>query len=60
VAVEGKNWLWNIRFGHLNFPSLKLLSSQVYGLPKVKDPKGVPEGCALRKHYRHHFPKGEA
>jgi hypothetical protein len=38
MAYEEKSWLWHLRYGHLNFHSLKLLTSKelVYGLPKVQ------------------------
>ena len=27
AIIKDKDWLWHLRFGHLNFGSLKLLSS---------------------------------
>lgn len=59
--MKSKFWFWNLRYGNLNFASLKLLVSQkmVYGLTKVEDHKGVYEGCSFRKNSRMKFPKGK-
>jgi hypothetical protein len=45
MAYEEKSWLWHLRYGHLNFHSLKLLTSKelVYGLPKVQEQKDICE-----------------
>lgn len=61
VSIEKKRWLWHLRHGHLNFNSLRLLTSQemVYGLPKVEDNIDVCEGCALENNSRMSFPKGK-
>lgn len=62
VTIENKGWLWHLRYAYLNFTSLKLLTSHemVYRMPKVEDHKLVCEWCALGKHSRKSFPKGEA
>ena len=63
VTIENPSVLWHLRYGHLNFDSLKLLTSQnmVCGLPKVQAPKEeVCKGCALGKHTRSKFPKDAA
>jgi len=54
VSIENKDWLWHLRYGHLNRSSLKLLTSHqmVHGLPKVDEFKDVFGGCALGKHHR--------
>lgn len=41
VAIENKCWLWYLRYGHFNFTSLRLLTSQdkIYGVCKVEDNK---------------------
>ena len=38
MAYEDSSWLWHLRYGHLNFHSLKLLTSNalVFGFPKVE------------------------
>ena len=62
MAYEEKSWLWHLRYGHLNFHSLKLLTSKelVYGLPKVQEQKDICEGCAKGKHAREKISKGNA
>ena len=62
MAYEDSSWLWHLRYGHLNFQSLKFLTSHalVSGLPKVEEHKEVCEGCAKGKHARERFPKGSA
>eukprot|EP00253_Pinus_taeda_P031276 PITA_31276 len=53
---------WAAMYGHLNFKSLKFLTSHalVSGLPKVEEHKEVCEGCAKGKNARERFPKGSA
>jgi len=62
IAIENPSVLWHLRYGHLNYVSLKLLTSQdmIFGLPKVEEHKEVCEGCALGKDLRKNFPRGEA
>lgn len=62
MAYEDSSWLWHLRYGHLNFHSLKFLISHalVSGLPKVEEHKEVCEACAKGKHARERFPKGSA
>ena len=62
VSIENPSVLWHLIYGHLNYASLKLLTSQamVCGLPKVEEHKQVCEGCAMGKHSRTNFPRGEA
>ncbi|GJX81903.1 retrovirus-related pol polyprotein from transposon TNT 1-94 [Tanacetum coccineum] len=58
-CLEDHSWLWHMRYGHLNFGDLKLLSSKgmVKGLDQIDHPNQVCEGCFLRKHARSSFPK---
>ena len=36
IVIDDSNWLWYMRFGHLNFDNLKFLANKrmVDGLPK--------------------------
>ncbi|GJY95415.1 retrovirus-related pol polyprotein from transposon TNT 1-94 [Tanacetum coccineum] len=58
-CLEDHSWLWHIRYGHLNFGDLKLLSfkGMVKGLDQIDHPNQVCEGCLLGKHARSSFPK---
>lgn len=60
IAIENPSVLWHLRYVHLNYASLKLLTSQamVCGLPKVEEHKDVCKGCALGKNSRIKFPRG--
>lgn len=60
--VKDNSWLWHMRYGHLNFGGLKLLSSKgmVRGLPLIDHPEQLCEGCLLGKHSREDFPKESA
>ena len=56
------SWLWHMRFGHLNFGSLKFLAKKkfVIGLPSVEFLDKKCESCILGKKHRDPFPKGKA
>ena len=58
-CLKDHSWLWHMRYGHLNFGDLKLLSSKgmVKGLDQIDHPNQVCEGCLLEKHARSSFPK---
>ena len=53
-----ENWLWHLRFGHLNFGGLNLLNTKgmVRGLPLIEKLDSLCEGCILRKQHRECFP----
>ncbi|GJW57803.1 retrovirus-related pol polyprotein from transposon TNT 1-94 [Tanacetum coccineum] len=58
-CLKDHSWLWDMRYEHLNFGDLKLLSSKgmVKGLDQIDLPNQVCKGCLLGKHARSSFPK---
>ena len=60
--VKDENWLWHLRFGHLNFGGLNLLhrKGMVRGLPLIEKPDKLCEGCILGKQHRENFPSGKS
>ncbi|CAJ2639360.1 unnamed protein product [Trifolium pratense] len=59
MCYKEESWLWHLRFGHLNFGGLELLSKKemVRGLPYINHPNQVCEGCLLGKQFKMSFPK---
>ena len=59
---KDENWLWQLRFGHLNFGGLNLLhrKGMVRGLPLIEKPDSLCEGCILGKQNRESFPSGKS
>ncbi|GJY66091.1 retrovirus-related pol polyprotein from transposon TNT 1-94 [Tanacetum coccineum] len=59
ICLEDHSWFWHMRYEHLNFGDLNLLSSKgmVKGLDQIDHPNQVCEGCLLGKHARSSFPK---
>ncbi|GAU10225.1 hypothetical protein TSUD_418740, partial [Trifolium subterraneum] len=59
MCYKEESWLWHLRFGHLNFGGLELLSKKemVRGLPYINHPNQVCEGCLLGKQVKMSFPK---
>eukprot|EP00253_Pinus_taeda_P009201 PITA_09201 len=55
---KDENWLWHLRFGHLNSAGLNLLSRKrmVRGLPLIEKRDSLCEGCILGKQHRESFP----
>ena len=53
------NWLWHLRYGHLNFHSLKEMSRQkmVESLPQIEVPDHLCRRCVAGKQHRNSFPK---
>ena len=60
--VKDENWLWHLRFGHLNFGGLNLLhrKGMVKGLALIKKLESLCEGCILGKQHRENFPSGKS
>ncbi|GKB87228.1 retrovirus-related pol polyprotein from transposon TNT 1-94 [Tanacetum coccineum] len=59
LKEEDHSWLWHMRYRHLNFGDLKLISSKemVKGFDQIDHPNQVCEGCLLGKHARSLFLK---
>ncbi|GJT32171.1 retrovirus-related pol polyprotein from transposon TNT 1-94 [Tanacetum coccineum] len=58
-CLKDHSWLWHMRYRHLNFGDLKLISSKemVKGFDQIDHPNQVCEGCLLGKHARSLFLK---
>jgi len=58
--VKDENWLWHLRFRHLNFRGLNLLhrKGMVKGLPLIEKLDNLCEGCILGKQHKETFPVG--
>ncbi|KAE8729726.1 hypothetical protein F3Y22_tig00003403pilonHSYRG00088 [Hibiscus syriacus] len=59
ACYKDASWLWHLRFGHLNFGGLELLSKKemVKGLPRINHPDQLCEGCLVGKQFRKNFLK---
>ncbi|KAI9166016.1 hypothetical protein LWI28_024708 [Acer negundo] len=59
AIINNKDWLWHLRYRHLNFESLKQLGSKkmVKGLPNIHHPNEMCESCVLSKQHRNSFGK---
>ncbi|KAE8721075.1 hypothetical protein F3Y22_tig00016885pilonHSYRG00007 [Hibiscus syriacus] len=59
ACYKDASWLWHLRFGHLNFGGLEMLSKKemVKGLPRINHPDQLCEGCLVGKQFRKSFPK---
>ena len=57
-----EDWIWHSRFGHLNFHTLKEMSTKksVEGLPPISIPNKLCRNCIAGKHHRTSFPKNSA
>jgi hypothetical protein len=56
--IKHVNWLWHLRYGHLNFGPLNLFYKKrmVKGLPLIEKPDRIYESCILGKQHRESFP----
>ena len=59
TCYKDASWIWHLRYGHLNFGGLELLSKKamVKGLPTINHPEQVCEGCLVGKQFKKSFPK---
>ena len=59
TVVEEEAQLWHCRYGHLSDKGLKTLyyNKMVKGLPLIKAPTQICEGCVLGKQHRDPFPR---
>jgi len=57
MVKDEDNWLWNYRFGHLNFRGLNQLvdKDMIMGVPKIEISSKVCDTCLLGKHPRNAF-----
>ena len=57
-----EDWIWHSCFGHLNFRTLKEMSTKksVKELPPINIPNKLCRNCIARKHHRTSFPKKSA
>ncbi|KAL4383277.1 hypothetical protein GQ457_15G009090 [Hibiscus cannabinus] len=62
TAIKDDSWLWHLRYGHLGFSGLKLLSKakMVNGLPEINPPNQLCEACIKGKQHRQSFEVGKS
>ena len=62
TVIKNDSWLWHLRYGHLGFSGLKLLSKtkMVDGLPEISVPENLCEACVKGKQHRQSFPVGKS
>ncbi|GMJ05590.1 hypothetical protein HRI_004228200 [Hibiscus trionum] len=62
TSIKDDSWLWHLRYGHLGFSGLKLLSKakMVNGLPEIKPPNQLCEACIKGKQHRQSFEVGKS
>lgn len=60
--LKNESWLWHLRYGHLGFSGLKLLSktNMVNGLPSINHPDQLCEACVKGKQHRQKFEVGKS
>ncbi|KAL4298280.1 hypothetical protein GQ457_12G029150 [Hibiscus cannabinus] len=62
TAIKDDSWLLHLRYGHLGFSGLKLLSKakMVNGLPYINPPNQLCEACIKGKQHRQSFEVGKS
>ncbi|KAL4380017.1 hypothetical protein GQ457_02G014900 [Hibiscus cannabinus] len=62
TAIKDDSWLWHLRYEHLGFSGMKLLSKakMVNGLPEINPPNQLCEACIKGKQHRQSFEVGKS
>ncbi|KAL4296943.1 hypothetical protein GQ457_12G005360 [Hibiscus cannabinus] len=62
TVIKEDSWLWHLRYEHLGFSGLKLLSKakMVNGLPEINPPNQLCEACIEGKQHRQRFEVGKS
>lgn len=57
--LDDKAWMWHARLGHVSFRVIEWMVQKdlVRGVPNIKHPTQVCEGCTIAKQTRQPFPK---
>ncbi|KAJ9557664.1 hypothetical protein OSB04_012278 [Centaurea solstitialis] len=57
--LDDEAWVWHARLGHVNFRVIEWMVQKdlVRGVPSIKHPEQVCEGCMVAKRTRRSFPK---
>ncbi|KAD6119425.1 hypothetical protein E3N88_10696 [Mikania micrantha] len=58
ARIDDEAWRWHARLGHLNFDSIKNLTTKqmATGIPSINHPTQICESCLVGKHSRQSFP----
>ncbi|XP_074337698.1 uncharacterized protein LOC141674898 [Apium graveolens] len=61
-VTKNDSWLWHLRYGHLGFYGLKLLSKtkMVDDFSEINEPENLCEACVKGKQHRQRFPVGKS
>ncbi|KAL8102990.1 hypothetical protein AgCh_027504 [Apium graveolens] len=61
-VIKNDSWLWHLRYGHLGFSGLKLLSKtkMVNSLPEINKSENLCEMCVKGKQHSQSFPGGKS
>ena len=59
TSIDDEAWLWHARLGHVNFRVMESMVEKglVEGVPKIKHPTQVCDGCLVAKQVKQPFPK---
>ncbi|KAJ0941493.1 putative RNA-directed DNA polymerase [Helianthus annuus] len=58
TKLDNEAWLWHSRLGHINFRKMEEMARKgmVRGIPSIKHPTQLCEGCLVSKQTRQSFP----